>query len=278
MLNASARSRAILTGLVILAVFLLSACHRSIQRPDDALTAAPDILAKVDARLERVSDVRLLTKGDYWDTRKGKRVVGQSIVVLARAPASVRIQINSGFGTAVSALASDGESFAMLDQHNKVYYYGPATAENLSSLLPIYLPGDDLVRVLRGGFPTALLDEGWRTRTTLTWNEETGRHRLVMPRADGTQQIVELTHPALAVAEVVLLNTEGEPLYRYQAKNFKTYDGIPLPGKSRFEVVTEEVDVILTMERVDLNPQDPAIPDRAFTIPPPAGVKQVPLP
>ena len=148
----------------VLLALSLTGCPTTHPRPESALTAPAPALSGVDQKLNRAQDVRLQLKGTYFDERNGKRVAGRPVDVLARNPSSFYIEVGSGFGSALGALASDGVRFGMLDMQGNVFFTGPATPTNLSLLLPIYLAGDDFVRVLRGGFPLSDLAPGWARR------------------------------------------------------------------------------------------------------------------
>jgi hypothetical protein len=264
---------ALLIALVLLGL-ACTGCPQRIARPDDALTSPNDILSRTLDRHTPISDLRLQSKGDYWDTAQGQRVVGRPISILAASPASLRIQIGSGFGSTLGALASDGSQFSMLDLQNNVFYFGPATPENLSMLLPIYLSGADLVRVLSGGFPTSDLPPDWTSQATLDWNAESGQYRLSVPRTDGQRQVIELTYPDLAVAEIRIESASGDLHYLYQAKDFQVQQGVPLPQKVRFELPTREIDLQLRIEKTETNV---SLPESLFTISAPPGVEQIPL-
>ena len=235
------------------------------------MSTSADVIAAVDVRLDSIEDVRIATKADYWDEERRERIAGRDVSISAALPGSLRVTLSS-FDKALASLASDGVDFAMLDLQNNIYYYGPATAQNISKLIPIYLSGEDFVRVLCGGFPTDTLVVGWRESTTLSWNDHSGRYRLDMPTVDGTQQ-VELTHPDLAVAEI-RIRRDDEDVYIYRAKNFTAIDGIPTAKKSRFELVEREIDVTLRIERWDYNVEPP---ETLYRIAPPAGSELVPL-
>ncbi|PJB43246.1 MAG: hypothetical protein CO108_10290 [Deltaproteobacteria bacterium CG_4_9_14_3_um_filter_63_12] len=258
--------------LVVLVSLLVSACSGSIKRPDDALTSTRDVVAAIDSRLEAVQDVRIAAKVDYYDEERGERVVARDVSLSAAAPASLRVTLSS-FDKALASLASDGTDFSMLNLQENVYYHGPATVENLSQLFPLFLSGADFVRVLRGGFPIELLADGWREKTELGWNQETGRYRLEVATVDGGLQLVELTYPELGVAQIEI-KKDGESLYTYEGKDFQSPGVALFPVKSRFTLVERDTDVTLRVEGFDANVEPN---ERIFKIPPPAGAKVVDL-
>lgn len=254
--------------VVLCAALLFSACCGTVKRPADALATTGDVVAGIDARMAAVQDVRIAAKVDYYDEERGERVVARDVSLSAAAPASLRVTLSS-FDKALASLASDGTEFSMLNLQENVYYHGPATVQNLSQLFPLFLSGADFVRVLRGGFPIEPLADGWRENTELGWNAETGRYRLELPTVDGGLQIVELTHPELGVASIVIKNN-GKSLYTYEAKDFTTSGEGLYPEKSRFTLVERETDVTLRVEKYDANVEPSA---RIFNIPAPAGAE-----
>ncbi len=268
--------RALMPLLALLSTLVLglttAACSGAHARPDDALSAPADVLGALDDRLDRVDNVRVMAKADYWDEVHGERVVGRDLSISAQAPAALRVTLSS-FDKALASLASDGAEFSMLNLQENVYYYGPATTQNLSTLLPLYLSGGDMVRVLRGGFPMTDLTRDWREQATLAWNSDTGRYRLELPRRDARVMIVELTYPALAVAEI-RIRADGEDEYIYRAKDFEEVGGVLVPMKSRFEILSRDLEVTLRIEQFDVNVEPPPNA-RIFRIPPPAGVEAV---
>jgi hypothetical protein len=253
--------------------WLCAGCPQRFARPDDAFEAPADVISHLTARAGAVASVRLQTKGDYWDAAKGERVVGRPVTLLAAAPSSLRIQVGSGFGSTLGALASNGERLTMLDLQNNVFYSGPPTPENISLLLPLYLSGEDFVRVLTGGFPTTQLPPTWAERATLTWDEAPGHYHLTIPLPNAHTQRVSLTHPALAVAELRIASPDGT-LYLYQAKDFSDYAGVPLPAKARFELPAQSIDVQLRVEKTEANVD---LPDALFLISPPDGIEHIRL-
>lgn len=257
--------------LLLLLSSSLVACTGAHPRPDDALSASVDVIDAVEQRMQGLGTVRIATKADYYDEAEGRRVAGRDVSIIAMAPASLRVDLSS-FGKAMAGMASDGQLFTMLDLNNEVYYHGPATRENISRLLPLYLSGADFVRVLHGGFPVDELVADWQQEAELSWNADTGRYRLELPRRDDTFQLVELGHPGLEVEEIRIVDAKNQELYSYVGKDFQVIDGVPVPTKSRFTIPERDVEVTLYVDSYEL---DVNVSSRIFNIPDPGYVDVV---
>src|SRR5690606_17937388 len=82
------------------------------------------------------------------ELREGSGKVGQ--FVLAERPDRVRLETLSFFGQPLAVLTSDGTTFRLHDLENGRFYEGPATAGNVSQLLPVRIPPEELVSLLLG--------------------------------------------------------------------------------------------------------------------------------
>lgn len=272
MLNVSCfMKRGALLILWIVIAALMTACPHRVPRPENALTVSTDVFAKVDQNLQKVDDINMQLLGTYWDAENGKRVADRPVDVLARNPSSLYVEVWTGFGKSAGAVASNGVHFSMLDMTNNAYYTGPATTTNLSRLLPIHIPSEDFIRVLRGGFPLSDLAPNWRATAALDWNEETGRYRLTLPTRDGGKQLVELTYPELGVAEIRVREASGSTTYLYQARAFEDHAGVSLPHETHFEWVSKQLDLVLKVEQLQINTE---LPPEAFQITSPSRLKQ----
>ena len=72
----------------------------------------------------------------------------------------------------------------------------------------------------------------------------------------------------------IRIQADGKDDYVYRAKDFEDIGGVPVPMKSRFELVSKELEVTLRIEQFDVN-VDPPPNERLFRIPPPAGVESI---
>ncbi|MDX9720881.1 MAG: DUF4292 domain-containing protein [Myxococcota bacterium] len=263
----------LLRSLAAASLLLLAACPRY-PMPENATGVPSELIDAIEARANSISDLRISAKADYWDFDKNERVAGRDVVISARLPASLRITLSS-FDKALATLVSDGERFAMIDTQQSVYYEGPASPENLSQLIPLYLSARDFVRVLSGAFPVDELHAEWRARAELGWNSDRGRYRLTLPRVDGGALRIEASHPEFDVQVIEILDANGESQYVYKATDFIKIGSTRLPTICRFELVSRQVDVTIRSEKTDVDLQ---LIDRVFELPLPPGFELVSLP
>jgi len=87
--------------------------------------------------------------------------------VSVKRPSSLRIAALDPLGNPAAVLVADGGRFALLDTRAHKFFRGPATAENLSRLIPAPLRDEELVALLLGappplqdGVPTAAFASG----------------------------------------------------------------------------------------------------------------------
>ncbi|HEY3585549.1 MAG TPA: DUF4292 domain-containing protein, partial [Myxococcaceae bacterium] len=122
-------------------------------RVDVRSAPAPDataLLAEVDTTDARVATLQSQAKA-HVDAR-GKKGNVQMFVAVA-APASVHLELLDFFGKPSGILISDGKQFVMLASETGTWLRGAATAENVSRVLPVQLPPDQLVAMLLGRAP-----------------------------------------------------------------------------------------------------------------------------
>jgi hypothetical protein len=73
--------------------------------------------------------------------------------VAAEKPDSVHLSTLDFFGNPAVVLVASGGRFGLWDAQKNVYYRGDATPENVSRLLPVMLPVEELVTILCGSAP-----------------------------------------------------------------------------------------------------------------------------
>ncbi len=73
--------------------------------------------------------------------------------IAAEKPDRVHLETLDFFGNPAAVLVASGGQFAFLDAREGVYYQGDATPDNVSRLLPIAIPLEELVTLLCGSAP-----------------------------------------------------------------------------------------------------------------------------
>lgn len=175
-------SRSIALTLALLAA-PLAACGAT-SPPASRFPDAKSAVDRLDATYASVTGVRGRAKIDYLG--KNGRVRGD-VVVLAGAPANLRLGITANVVGAAGEISSDGKEFIADDKANQRYLIGPAKPCNIAKLTQVPLPSTELVPMLWGMRPAI---EGPITCDGLSWSSE-GFYR-VMLREQGKPLAHEL--------------------------------------------------------------------------------------
>jgi Domain of unknown function (DUF4292) len=130
------------------ALVLLAGCPRV--PPRDLSRDPVDLAQQVRAAQQRVRAVR----GSARVAVTSREVSGTvNELVAAEAPDRVRLETVDFFGNPAALLVAAGGRFAFLDGRANVLYRGDATPENVSRLLPVVIPVEELVTILCGSAP-----------------------------------------------------------------------------------------------------------------------------
>lgn len=235
-------------------LLLLAGCPprvdvRSVPAPD-----ATALLAEVDAVDARVAGLQSQAKARV-DARGKKGNV--QLFVAAAAPASVHLEVLDFFGKPSGILISDGRRFVMFASDAGVWQRGAATAENVSRVLPVSLPPEQLVSMLLGRAPR-LPDPA----PTLAVDAEENLFRVVLHAGSRTQEL--WVDPARR--RVIRSRVDGPGGYTLAFEGFEDVRGAPFPRTVTF---TGEGSVALQYTDLRLGEQpDPSL----FTPEPPPGV------
>jgi outer membrane lipoprotein-sorting protein len=190
---------------------------RSAPPPD-----ATALLAEVDATDARVATLQSQAKA-HVDAR-GKKGNVQMFVAVA-APASVHLEVLDFFGKPSGILISDGKQFVMLASDTGTWLRGEATAENVSRVLPVELPPDQLVAMLLGRAPR-LPDPS----PTLVVDPENNVFRVTLKAGARTQELwVDPTRK-----RVVRSHVDGPGAYTLTFDGFEDVRGAPFPRSISF--------------------------------------------
>jgi outer membrane biogenesis lipoprotein LolB len=203
-------------------LLLLAGCP---PRVDVRSAPAPDataLLAEVDATDARVAALQSQAKA-HLDAR-GKKGNVQMFVAVA-APASVHLEVLDFFGKPSGILISDGKQFVMLASDTGNWVRGQATAENVSRVLPVALPPDQLVAMLLGRAPR-LPDPS----PTLVVDPENNVFRVTLKAGGQTQELwVDPTRK-----RVVRSHVDGPGAYTLTFDGFEDVRGAPFPRSVSF--------------------------------------------
>lgn len=262
-------------------------------------------LPNAAAAIERMRDtgkcgvaVQASAKIDHFG--KHGRIRGD-LLLFAKTPASLRMDIVSPFGVTVATLTSDGTHFTLADLRDKRFYEGPASACNIARLTTVPMPAHVLVDLLRGQPP--LLKR--TSEPTLAWSGR-GYYVLTIPSTRDAREELHLEpHPEdfdkpweqqrMRVLDVKVTQYGGVVYHAELEGHQAAHTAAPrvdpehiepdlppsgppcnaeLPRRIHVEVPDEDADVLFKYEDVTWNPP---LLDGTFTQPPPAGMPDVPV-
>ncbi len=132
-------------------LFLLLLCGSCATLPISPPPPSPEeLLSRIHERsqdlqgLRGLAHIRVSSPGRNFRTQE---------VILARRPASLRLESLSPLGNPQFYLVTDGRELNMYDPGGNRYYRGQVSARHFSSLLPLNLEADEIVTLLLGSFP-----------------------------------------------------------------------------------------------------------------------------
>jgi outer membrane lipoprotein-sorting protein len=281
----------------VLAV-VLTGCPSTAPPPSRFPTAA-DALARMKATYQCARGV----KGDAkFNSVSEAGIAKGKVYLFASRPNRLRFDVLSPppLTSILATLTTDGDRFTLLDQRERKFYEGPATACNIARLTEVPMEPHALVSLLGGQAPVLLhrdadLQMEWSTRgyyliripstrgafeelqvvpTPADFQKPWSAQRLRVLDVRVAQQGIELYHATLGAHEWAStappqVDPDGiDPpiLPSGPACN------VEVPRKVQIEVQESGGDLILRYDAATLNPPLPA---GAFTQPVPDGVQRV---
>ncbi len=195
-------------------------------------------------------------------------------LVAAEKPDRLRLETLDFFGNVATVLVADGKRFALYDAREGVLYRGDATPENVSRLLPLTLPAEEIATMLCGSAPllpaapVSVEPDGALLRLALASG---GAHQAL---GIGAEAAVEWSHLRRGAAAG---SAPGEgPDYDLAFDVFRHRGGARFPTEVDLSAPSARVRVALRWKD-DLEVNGPAEPG-LFRLEPPRGARVVDLP
>ena len=263
----------LLARAVVFALMIGGCSGRQIAPPDDALTDPVVLYEAMLSRLESIESARMRATLEYYGDGRRARV---EQLVLARAPAMLRIETLSPFDSTLAVFMVDGESLTFFDLQNRSYLTGPPTPRNVSRFVPFWMSAADLVQVLFGGPPLDATNPDADTYT-MEWDGRAGAYRMRMPLrdSDGTLTLL-VQHGSWTVSGATQSAPNGDVLFELRTGDFRTVTAgdneTQMPQRLRFVMEESDIDISLDVTQLELNV---TLADRLFALPPPNGVEPV---
>ena len=200
------------------------------------------------------------------DVRLGNDRANVTVLMLAASGGKLRFQAHDPNDATAADLASNGQTYCMIDVHSNCGGCGPATPENVARLVRIPLEPDEIVTVLLGGAP--VLDGDAANE----WDSNGGHEVLTIRAGDRTERIVlDGKDQRWDVLEAEM-TAGGKTAWSLRNKDFHEVtaaDGqkVRLPGASLFEQGGDTVRILWRDQKVGV-PLD----DDKFVLELPAGL------
>lgn len=230
------------------------------QRPYPPPTAA-ELVTALRARADHLRSMRATAKVDHL-ADGGQRVKVKITMLLSR-PNKLRLEAESPLGGTVAYLTSNGQEFALLDVRQNRFLVGAANACNVSRLLRLTLPPEDIVTVLMGDVPLAGDPIG------IAWDpSHGGREVLTLRAADGGSETIKLDarDKRWDVMSAERVDARGQVLWRLNDDGYSDHAGVRMPDTIHVEDPTHKADALVKMRSMELNVE---LPDSAFQLQPP---------
>jgi hypothetical protein len=266
----SRRSRVASQLLSTLVALAMAGCARvppaDLSRDPAALL---DQVRAAQARVQRVrgsARVRIASPG-------GSGTVTE--FAAAEKPDRVRLETVDFFGDPAAVLVAAGGRFAFLDRRANVLYRGDATPENVSRLLPVVIPVEEMVTILCGsapllpGTPLQVGTDGGLVLLTIGLGDVGQRLAL------GDRAAVEWSRLRRAGVDRAGEAEELAPAYDLEFGGFRDRGGVRFPFALHLDAPSGRSHVDLAWrDDLEVNPQlDPAL----FRLETPRGVRVVDL-
>jgi hypothetical protein len=251
-----------------LALTLLSsaACHHAppVQRPYPAPTS--DELARLlEARAETVKSLNARARATSW---LGGERVRATVLMLVERDGHLRFEAEVSLQGTVATLATDGRTFALLDNRRNELSRGPACPANVASLVRIPLAPADIAAIVLGDArrpPEATVSPD------VAWDPERGADVLELTLPSQTLRVFFAHHGAAVDVVGAEALAGGRRLWRTSYDDFETEGAVRLPTTIRFAEGKGSYDDGVEIKLKDHHLGTPALAG-AFTLTPPAGV------
>jgi len=251
--------------LFLLAAGLCFSACATLPPPFPPPPAPADLLQQVGARLQALQGLKGLAQVKV--SAKGKNFTAQE-VLFVRRPAFLRVESLGPLGTPHLYVVTNGTELNIYNPGENRFYYGPATANHLSSALPIDLEPEEVVAFLLGGLP--LIDHD---TTSLREDRAQGLWILeLVSSARGERQSIWV-HPQSFHILRADFHRPGSSRY-LTFTEFAQVQGLLFPKRIELTSLAPKAQISVDYQEVELNPD---WEKQDFHLPVPRGAAVIPL-
>jgi len=255
------------TLLLLCASLSLSACGGSIPAPE-GFKGDPATCFKVfQDRRDRLITLSGELGLELWE---GDQRVRARQLFASMPPHKLRMDTLSPFEQPLSTLIMNEEKIALHELEQRRFRVGEPSARNLERLTKLALDPSALSTALSGQPPLIQSAGG-----ALTWDARRGLYKLTLIAEDALladREELWLKHPEMTVSELRLYR-RGELTLRMQLTDYTSFEP-RIPQRMRFELPQSKIRVEVKLKDFALNPD---LPEEAFLIEPPFGLRPEPL-
>lgn len=237
--------------LLALTALLVTGCPRRaplVFGPEGPIEEPETLLAHLDKRSAQLVSIKAEARVRLRTPQQSGTVTE---FIAAMRPAFLHLQTLNFFGKPVAVLVSDGDTFALFHEEQAAYYTGPATAQNVSQLLPIVVSPRELTALLLGDVPRIRPE-----KMSLEIDEERRAYLLTLEGNRATQRIWVDTE------QLVPLRSEirGIAAYDLDHSNYEKVEGLPFATTVELIAVDPDgkptgIEVRLSWRDIELNPE-----------------------
>lgn len=186
--------------------------------------------------------------------------------LLVRRPGNFRLETLSPMDSTLAVVVTNDEELTYYDLAGERAYTGAPTASNLARLIPLWLSPEQIVRVVLGSVPFEMAQvtpDAW----DLEWDGQKNAWKLDAQTPDGGEMTFWVRHDSWVLAGARAKNNDGRTLWEIRTRDFtRVSDGeaeTELPTRIRFVMKDENLDVSLTVQDYEMNPE---LPEHLFEL------------
>ncbi|MGP8050889.1 MAG: hypothetical protein ACLPYB_09785 [Desulfobaccales bacterium] len=255
-----------LAVLALLAGLGLAGCRALPPAPPPAVLSPEEVLARLHNRQQALESLQARGRVTFLSP---ERNYSGTILIKARRPESLRVDILDLLGRTLLSFATDGSQVQVLSPHEGKLFVGPATPRNLAVFIPPAVPLSQVVPLLAGALP---LSPGPPAR--FDYDAASGRYLLEWRQGGSLQERLWVAAQGLYPVQEEYFQGQSEPRFTLKLSQFGVV-GPDLPGEIIIQTTSPKMELRLAYKELRLNPPlSPA--DLALTPPPGVAVVQLP--
>ncbi len=246
--------------VVAAAMVLFTACGPA-KMPKGGFQDAPSLLVEQEKLREKVRSFRITGRVDHF----GEMRVQGKVFIFAELPDKLRIELLSPFNSTLATLTVNGNDFALHDQREGRFLYGPAEPCNIAKLVNIPLPPEEVIAILRGSTPTIEGEERIR------WSEK-GYYVVEIAQEHAMQRLnIGPSEKTLPLKKSVLKMGDAS-IFDITYDRWMRIDEMGIPHEIRAKMPAHDTDLLIRYDQggVELNVD---LPSDGWNQTPPPGME-----